>query len=316
MPLPKNPKAQAFEHSNAEKFGHADHPEHPAHPDHPDHPVHPVHPEPPPPPPPEINIIRDDPTTDTILHGTVGADIFVFDASATYSSTQSPFYGSMITDSIVGFDPTQDQIALVNFDTRYLSSSPPGVQFGISLDKAPGDYATYDSYLTLSRPGLHHEIHAIDMTPFPVDDVHIYANDPYAGVSSVPVPPPPPPEPNIIRDDPSAYNVLHATAGADVFVFEADKYTGVTTSDYIIGFDPAHDQIALVNIPSWDNFWFGNSLVADSRVDGENAPGTGDGYMAFQTQGGWTHTVWTIDSNTFDPGALHLYHGDPFVIII
>ena len=41
---------------------------------------------------PELNIIRDDPTNDTILYGTAGSDIFVFDGSATNLPTYNPIF--------------------------------------------------------------------------------------------------------------------------------------------------------------------------------------------------------------------------------
>jgi hypothetical protein len=309
MPLPKNPKAQAFEHSNAEKFGQADHP---AHPDHPDHPVHPETPPPPPPEPePEINIIRDDPTTDTILHGTAGSDIFVFDASAMYSSTRHWLYGSMISDSIVDFDPAHDQIALVNFEVQALSSFPESVVFGTNFNTA----TVGDSQIVFSKPGLLHEIN-ID-TMLDPSTLHLYANDPYANLSSVPVPPPSP-EPNVIRDNPASYWVdrdyLYGTDGPDVFVFDAASAPTSNGRGFIVGFDPIEDRIALVNVPDYSGSVSFDEASSINWQENETTPF--DGRVVWMQSNGQARYVQTVDVSPIDPSLVDFYHGDPFVIMI
>ena len=199
----------------------------------------------------------------------------------------------MISDSIVGFDPAHDQIALVNFEAQVLSSFPESVVFGTNFNTATAG----DSQIVFSKPGLQHEIN-ID-TMLDPSTLHLYANDPYANLSSVPVPPPSP-EPNVIRDNPASYwdrDYLYGTDGADVFVFNAATAPTSDGRAFIVGFDPTEDRIALVNIPDYSgSVWFDEA--SSINYDGTTPL---DGRVVWMQSNGQARYVQTVDVSPIEP---------------
>jgi len=122
----------------------------------------------------EPNIIRDSDSHQSslfiqpyhhVLTATNGPDVFVFDASMT------SWFERIIDDFIVGFDPTQDRIAIVNFHAgAYLGFGEASIYNGV----LPGEYALWEGYVEfLAFPpdfynvgnGQLHRIYTIDVTP-------------------------------------------------------------------------------------------------------------------------------------------------------
>ena len=120
------------------------------------------------------------------------------------------------------------------------------------------------------------------------------------------------------------YHTLYGTAGPDTFVFDVSMPPSrfdilVNVNDFIVGFDPTKDQIAIVN---WhDGQWLGlNSLGPlwlNNMSDYPNDPAIADSYFEFIYYpydnfplGQGAHRIYTLDVPTLDPSLIRTYSGD------
>jgi hypothetical protein len=119
-----------------------------------------------------------------------------------------------------------------------------------------------------------------------------------------------PPEPNIIRDDPAIHTEsLFGTDNPDIFVFDVQQFIDGNNlpADYttIFGFDPAEDQIALVNMQG------GFFDVHGSQVNVGGDPNIADTEITFSAASiTFVDHITVIDNPTRPP--INFYNDDPY----
>jgi hypothetical protein len=109
---------------------------------------------------------------------------------------------------------------------------------------------------------------------------------------------------HVIHDtDTGPSATLQGTDASDIFVFDASVNAPINETDYIYGFDPLHDQIAIVNFDT------GGQLFIENVFSGGD--GTLDGLVWFQSAG-TQHRIYTIDTNGIFNVQIHAYSYDPY----